>query len=226
MQAVTDAQAEQRVPGGVVLDLVAPLPEAVVRVQDGGVGVGEEAPLHDLLAADARAERAHGLLGPAGALAPQRLAQGAIDGVEVLPPEGRRLVQHLVRGVQGGKARNRHDALPQGARLPRETVLARRTLPALPYDVHSRSTAGQARVAMFVGRLAGRTPPAPALLTFQARGSGHERRDGAVERAVLDRVQPALPPAVVLGVRAEVGVPPDLRGAGQVDADCQGFCTR
>jgi hypothetical protein len=75
----------------VELDLVDPVPVAVVRAQDGRVLVGEPPPL-ERLAAGELAERGRALLRPAAALAPQRLDERAVLLEEVVALERRRLV--------------------------------------------------------------------------------------------------------------------------------------
>ena len=80
-----------------VVDLVDPVAVPVVGAQDGRVLVGEPALLLRLLAAGQRAELAHLVLGPAGALAVQALEQGRVVG-SVVTDERRRLVGDLVGG--------------------------------------------------------------------------------------------------------------------------------
>ena len=62
------------------LDLVDPVPEAVVRAQHRRVLVGEPAPFPGLLAPGEPAGRVHLRLGPARALPVQRLQQRRVGG--------------------------------------------------------------------------------------------------------------------------------------------------
>ena len=84
VQAVADADPHQLVPGGVELDLVDAVAEAVVGAQLGRVLVRLEAPSGSRLGAPQIAPSSAGLvLGPVGALAPQRLGQRPV-GLEGL----------------------------------------------------------------------------------------------------------------------------------------------
>ncbi len=91
VQPVLHAEAEEPVPGGMELDLVDPLAEAVVRPQDRRVLVGEPSQLERLAAAEA-AERRAALFRGAAALAPERLHQGLVLREQVVALERRRLV--------------------------------------------------------------------------------------------------------------------------------------
>jgi hypothetical protein len=91
VEAVLDAEAQERMPGGVELDLVDALTEAVVRAQDGRVLVREAAELERLAAAEP-AERGAPLLRRAAALAPERLDERPVLGEQVVPCERGRLV--------------------------------------------------------------------------------------------------------------------------------------
>ena len=81
--AVRDGDVHQLVPGGVELDLVDPVAVAVVGAQDGRVLVRLPAPLERLAARDL-AERAGAVVGPAGALALERLDQRPVLLEEVV----------------------------------------------------------------------------------------------------------------------------------------------
>jgi hypothetical protein len=95
VEAVLDAEAEERMPGGVELELVDALTEPVVRAQDGRVLVREAAELERLAAAESPERRAALLL--AGASLPaQRLDERPVLGEQVVARERRR----LVRGVE------------------------------------------------------------------------------------------------------------------------------
>ena len=91
VQPVLHAEAEEPVPGGMELDLVDPLAEAVVRPQDRRVLVGEPSQLERLAAAEA-AERRAALFRGAAALAPERLHEGLVLREQVVALERRRLV--------------------------------------------------------------------------------------------------------------------------------------
>src|SRR5262249_32784189 len=77
-----------------------------------------------------------------------------------------------------------------------------------------------ARSALPGGSCAGGAQaPSPSVskghITLVRMGrSTHEGGDRAIERAILDGVEPALPLAVELRMRAQVRVPPDLRCPG------------
>src|SRR4029077_8441536 len=96
VQALVDADPHQFVPGAVELDLVDTVAVAVVGAQLGLLFVRLEAPADRLGGAADGAQLARLLLGPAGALALQRLGQDAIgvEGVVVL--QRRRLVEDLM----------------------------------------------------------------------------------------------------------------------------------
>ena len=96
MQPVLDAEAEQRMPCRIELDLVDPLAEAVVRAKPRRVVVREPAEL-ERLAAERRAERAQRLVRPRSALARDRLDERTVLAVEVVSLERRRLVVSPLR---------------------------------------------------------------------------------------------------------------------------------
>ncbi len=93
---VRDAEPEDLVPGGVILDVVATRSEAVVRVEDREVPVGLEAPLDHLGAPEPRAEPRQVLGGPAASLSFDSLRERAVRGEDVVVAERRRLVRDLV----------------------------------------------------------------------------------------------------------------------------------
>ena len=92
VRAGLDAEAQQRVPGGVELDLVDPVAVAVVRAQDGRVLVRARAERERLPGAEQAPPLHQPLLRPAGALAPDALGERPVLRVEVDPGERRRLV--------------------------------------------------------------------------------------------------------------------------------------
>ena len=84
-------ELEQRVPGGVELDLVDLLAVAVVRAEPGRMLVREPAPL-ERIAAEQLPERRHLLLPVTAAFAAERLDERRVLLVEVVVRERRRLV--------------------------------------------------------------------------------------------------------------------------------------
>jgi hypothetical protein len=101
VQAGLDRDLHQLVPRGVEVDLVEPVAEPVVRLQDRRVLVGLEAPREQLGAADARSEGSRVGLGEPAALAMKRLAEGRVAIEGVVADERRDLIQHLVRRGHG-----------------------------------------------------------------------------------------------------------------------------
>ena len=116
-----DAEAQERVPRRVVLDLVATPARAVVGVAHGRVPVREEAELDRLLPAQELAQRGERLHRPAGAFAGHALAERPIAREEVVVRERRRHVRHLV-GLKGGLARVDACVHRADRRLSREVV--------------------------------------------------------------------------------------------------------
>ena len=102
VQLLLDAGAHERVPGGVELDLVAAVAEAVVGVQHRRVLVGLDAPAHRL-AAPERAGGAQALARPAAALALEALPQRRVVLEEVAALQRRDLVEDLVGRVRRGE---------------------------------------------------------------------------------------------------------------------------
>ncbi len=96
VQPVLDAQPEEGVPGGVVLDLVSAPADAVVRVNYGRVPVREETELDRLFPAEELAERGEPFGRPRRPLAGDGFAERAVGGEEVVAGEGRRHVRDLV----------------------------------------------------------------------------------------------------------------------------------
>src|SRR5439155_11533702 len=86
-----DAELQQPVPGGVELDLVDALAEAVVRAQLRRVLVREPSPL-ERLPTELGAEREQRLLRPDGTLAPNRVEQRRVRRDDVVLLERRSLV--------------------------------------------------------------------------------------------------------------------------------------
>ena len=95
------AQAHQFVPGRVELHLVHAVAEAVVRLEDGGVAVRQLAQVERLRPPEKRAVFQRALLNPRRALAPHGFPERRVMGVEVVVLQGWRLVEYLVRGVDG-----------------------------------------------------------------------------------------------------------------------------
>ena len=112
--------------GGVELDLVDPVAEAVVGAEPRRVLVRLAAPALGDGAPRERADFLGVVLCPAGALAPQRLDQHAIRLEDVVVLERRGLVQDLVRGVggaflDGGHRRGILAEIARRVRRPRAT---------------------------------------------------------------------------------------------------------
>ena len=120
MQRVLDAEPEQLVPGGVELDLVDPVAEAVVGAQLRRVLVREPSPF-ERLAAEQLAEPAQRLVRPAGALARDRLDERPVLAVEVVALERRRL-------VPGARGDGRHGVIVLRAGGVRYLPCRRRSL--------------------------------------------------------------------------------------------------
>ena len=85
MQAVLDADCEQLVPGGVELDLVDPLAEAVVGAERRRVLVREPPELERCAAAEP-AERGALVLALCRTFSPKRLDERQVLGEEVVVP--------------------------------------------------------------------------------------------------------------------------------------------
>ena len=95
VQAVPDRDGHQLMPGRVELHLVDAMAKAVVGPQHRRLLVRLTAPLLRLGRAGQAAELAEAVLGPARALAAQRVEHRGIRG-DVVPGQRRRLVEHLV----------------------------------------------------------------------------------------------------------------------------------
>jgi len=80
------------------LHLIDAVPEAVVGVELGRVGVRLEAPGDRLLVAGEPSELVDEVLCPRATLALERLAKGQVGIEEVVADEGRRLVAHAMHG--------------------------------------------------------------------------------------------------------------------------------
>jgi len=85
----------QRMPGRVELHLVDAVAEAIVGPQHRRMLVCLTAPLLGLGRTGQAAEFAHAVLGPARALAAQRVEHRGVRG-DVVPGQRRRLVEYLV----------------------------------------------------------------------------------------------------------------------------------
>jgi hypothetical protein len=96
VQPPGDREAEQRMPGRVELDLVAPPTGAVEGLEDGGMAVGLPAPVLDLLAAEPPAERRQVVLGPGRPLSPDGLHQHPVAREEVVTDQRWYLIDHFV----------------------------------------------------------------------------------------------------------------------------------
>ena len=101
VHGMADGQRHQVMPGGVVVDPVDTVAEAVVGAELGRVPVGEPGPLADLGAADPLAQRHRAVVAfrlPEGtALALQRLDQRPVAQEQVTVRHLRGLVLHPVR---------------------------------------------------------------------------------------------------------------------------------
>src|SRR5579883_680890 len=95
-------EAHQVMPGGVELDLIAPPPEAVVRVQHGRILVRERTPLDGLGGAYPAAELVEQGASPCRMLTNDGLAQVAIGREQIVIRQRRRLVQYLIFHVRSG----------------------------------------------------------------------------------------------------------------------------
>jgi hypothetical protein len=100
VEPVLDAETEELVPGGVELDLVDPLAEAVVRAEDRRVLVREPSQLERAPAAEPP-EGGAALLGRRIALASKRLHERPVLREQVVPLERRRLVRRTERRARG-----------------------------------------------------------------------------------------------------------------------------
>ena len=98
MEAVTDRDLHQLVPGRMKIDLVDAVAEPVVSAQPRGVGVGLETPSDRLFGAGQRTQLADEVLSPRSALALERLAQRAVGVEQVVAGEWWGLVQDLGDG--------------------------------------------------------------------------------------------------------------------------------
>ena len=84
VETEADGVFHQVVIGGVVLNLVDPVPVAVERTEHRWMGLGQAPPLLDLGAAGQAANPMELVLGPTGSLPVERLEQRrAVGGVEV-----------------------------------------------------------------------------------------------------------------------------------------------
>src|SRR3954468_5584530 len=107
MELVLGAERHQLVVGRVELDLVDAVAVAVVGLQARRVLVGEPAPLLDLGGAPDAADLAAALLGPARALAVQRLTSGRLVEKRSWSPMGGGwfvtswVVLRMSRAIQG-----------------------------------------------------------------------------------------------------------------------------
>ena len=102
MHALLAQHVEQRVPGGVELDLVAAVTEAVEESQLRRMGIGEEAQFDGRRVAAARPQCRQLGHRPRRALARDTLRQGGIGGEQIIAGERRRLVEDLVGGERLG----------------------------------------------------------------------------------------------------------------------------
>src|SRR5205823_3433135 len=97
VQLVGDGETQERMPGGVELDLVDAVAVAVVGTEDRRIGVRLHAPA-ERLAPRQLTEPPEALFRPGGALPADALRQGAVGGEQVVAFERGWLVQDLVRG--------------------------------------------------------------------------------------------------------------------------------
>ena len=98
VEPVLERGAQQLVVGGMELDLVDAVAEAVVRAQHRRVDVRQPPPLDRLLAARQAPEVGQAVEGPRRALASRRVDQRRIGGEDVVARERWRLVEDLVGG--------------------------------------------------------------------------------------------------------------------------------
>ena len=96
MQLLLDREAEKLVPGGVELDLVDPVAEAVVGAQLRRVLVRRRPKGEDPLRSGQRPDGRDPLLCPVGPLAPHRLPQRLVSLEDVVVDQRRWLVEDLV----------------------------------------------------------------------------------------------------------------------------------
>ena len=92
VERVPDAEPEELVPGGVELDLVDPLAEAVMRAEDRRMLVREPPELERLAAAEPPERRALLVVG-VPSFAPKRLDERPVLGEHVVALERRRLIR-------------------------------------------------------------------------------------------------------------------------------------
>ncbi len=85
VQTEADRLGHQLVIGGVVIDRVDAVPEAIVRAQHRWIGVGLLAPADDLGVAGTRSEPAQLLEPPGASFALGALAEGEVEGEHVVP---------------------------------------------------------------------------------------------------------------------------------------------
>jgi len=112
VQAVGDVDVHELVPGGVELDLVDAVAEAVVGAQLRRVLVGEPAELDRLAAARDRPDRADRVHGEVAALPRDRLDEGPVRLEDVVVLERGRLIRDLVRCLRGARRGDCHGLNP------------------------------------------------------------------------------------------------------------------
>ena len=97
VQPILDREPEQRVPRGVVLDLVASIARAIVGVEDGWMPVRQEPELDRLFLAEELSQPRERRVRPARALANDRLSQRLVIRKEIGAAERRHHVRDLMR---------------------------------------------------------------------------------------------------------------------------------
>ena len=97
MHRLAHGNLEQAMPGRMEVDLVDPVPVAVVGAQDGRVGVGLDPPGDRLVGGGDPAQLAEAGRGPSTTLAGHGFDQGEVAAEEVLLSQRRRLVEDLAR---------------------------------------------------------------------------------------------------------------------------------
>jgi len=97
MQALSDRNRHQLMPGGMELDLVAPAPVTVETMQDRRIAIGERAEREHFGLSQALAEIGESSRRPLSALADDRRPQHRISLEKIITGQRRRLVEGRFR---------------------------------------------------------------------------------------------------------------------------------